>query len=142
MSHDALEQLKWLYSSLSGICLAVILTTLTLESNVIDGSLPLQIAIVLFVISLIIFSCFTIVHIAISGEKANVEIGIVEGNLSIPWVKLLTSCAFMILYYAFFFLISHINIFFGLIYAVASLLLLPLTNNFLKKLNLELQFFN
>ncbi|MFM4745995.1 MULTISPECIES: hypothetical protein [Aeromonas] len=142
MSHDALEQLKWVYSSLSGICLAVILTTLTLESSVIDDSLTLQIAIGLFVIALIIFSCFTIVHIAISGEKTSDDINGIEDNLSIPWVKLLTSCAFMILYYAFFFLISHINIFFGVTYAVTSLLLLPLTNYFLKKFNVELQFFN
>jgi hypothetical protein len=133
MSHDVLEQLKWVYSSLSGICLAVILTTLTLESSVIDSSLTLQIAIVLFVIALIIFSCFTIVHIAISGEKNSDNINEIEGNLSIPWVKLLTSCAFMIIYYAFFFLISHINIFFWFNLCCNIIAITSINESFFKK---------
>ncbi len=136
MSQEALEQLKWIYSGLAGICLAVILTTLTLDGEVIEESTPLILSISLFTILFVMYTSFTIVHVAISedgGNRADVH-----KELSKKWVRSLTYLSFGILYFAFFFLLCHIGIWFGIVYALSSLCLFPLTTYFLGLIGIKI----
>ena len=136
MSQDALEQLKWIYSGLAGICLAVILTTLTLGGEVIKGSNSLIFSISLFTILFVMYTCFTIVHVAISESGSNHAV--VDKELSNNWVRALTYLSFWFLYFAFFFLLCHIGIWFGLVYALSSLALFPLSTYFLGLIGIKI----
>ena len=116
--------------------MAVILTTLTLDGEVIGKSYSLMISISLFTISFVMYTCFTIVHISISEAKIN--FAIINEKLSKKWVRTLTYVSFYLLYFAFFFLLCHISILFGMVYALSSLILFPLTKYFLGEIGISI----
>ncbi|MGN5080586.1 hypothetical protein ACTG2M_17105 [Aeromonas veronii] len=136
MYQEALEQLKWIYSGLAGICLAVILATLTLDGEIIGKSYSLILSISLFTILFVKYTCFTIVHVTISEAKIN--FALINEELSKKWVRMLTYVSFYLLYFAFFFLLCHISILFGMVYALSSLILFPLTKYFLGKIGISI----
>ena len=121
MSTHQIEQLKWLYGSLAGICLAFFLTLLG-SGQPLNSSTPLFLSSVGFGVCLPIFSVFTLVHIMFVEEQRSSKE--VQLALSAKWVKALTQPSVLLFAITITLMIFHISYFLGLVFLVSGVLML------------------
>lgn len=125
------NQLKWLYSALSGFCAAYFLALFSCSQN-IEQSLPLLISTLLFSACLPIFTAFALAHIIMSESDISVEQ--CDRALNLKWVPWLTSSAFFLLYLA----VSSLTAFFSVwvcgVFIISSIILLFALRIFTKQL--------
>ncbi len=106
-NNHKINQLKWFYSALSGVCVAYFLALFSGSAS-LDESFFLQIATLLFAISLPLFTTFSLAHVMmIEGEFSTKAC---ENALRQNWVGRLTVGALMIFSAAFVCLIGHFSI--------------------------------
>ena len=106
-NNHKINQLKWFYSALSGVCVAYFLALFSGSSS-LEESFFLQISTLLFAISLSLFTTFSLAHVMmIEGEFSAKAC---ESALSQNWVSRLTTGALVTFSAAFVFLIGHFSI--------------------------------
>ncbi|WP_238322127.1 hypothetical protein, partial [Vibrio mexicanus] len=101
------NQIKWLYSALSGLCAAYFLALFS-AGQALSDSISLQIATILFAMCLPVFTTFSIAHIYMI--EANLSTEVADKALNADWVGRVTIGAFICLLLAFCFLIAHFSI--------------------------------
>jgi len=129
-----IEQLKWFYGSLAGICAAFFLTLLS-SSQGINQSHYLFIASVLFGILLPVFSIFTIVQIFFIEEC--ISESVVTTSLEKPWVRNLTSISLLAFYTGFIMIICHISTLIAVLFLLTSIVMWLLARNFISEARAE-----
>ncbi|MGR5114258.1 hypothetical protein [Photobacterium damselae] len=111
------NQLKWLYSALSGFCAAYFLAFFS-GSQSIEQSPYLLISTLLFSVCLPIFTAFAIAHVYMSESDLAVEQ--CDRALNLRWVKWLTIWAFSLLYFAVWFLAAFFSFWVVVAFTIAS----------------------
>lgn len=101
------NQLKWLYSALSGLCAAYFLALFS-GGDSLDSSVLLRLATLCFAICLPIFSTFAFAHVYMHELDAPVDMS--DAALDEPWVTRMTIGSFACLLFAFIFLVGHFSI--------------------------------
>ena len=111
------NQLKWLYSALSGFCAAYFLALFS-GSQSIEQSPCLLISTLLFSVCLPIFTAFAIAHVYMSESDLTVEQ--CDRALNLKWVNWLTISAFSLLYFAVWFLTAFFSFWVVMAFTIAS----------------------
>ena len=111
------NQLKWLYSALSGFCAAYFLALFS-GSQSIELSPCLLISTLLFSVCLPIFTAFSIAHVYMSESDLTVEQ--CDRALNLKWVNLVTISAFFLLYFAVWFLTAFFSFWVVIVFTIAS----------------------
>ncbi|HIF9128064.1 TPA: hypothetical protein ACX6RS_000493 [Photobacterium damselae] len=104
--NNTINQLKWIYSALSGICVTYFFALFSGSSS-INSSFFLNLSTISFAICLPIFISFSTVHIILIENKENSERCI--ELLSQHWVTKITSFALILICVAFTSLIGYFS---------------------------------
>lgn len=124
-NNHKINQLKWFYSAISGVCVAYFFALFSGSSS-INGSYLLQLSTLFFAICFPIFTSFAFVHIALIEDETPTDKCIKA--LKEPWVIKLTTISFVLLFLAFVCLVGHYSI-----YAMAALLIATCACGYLLK---------
>lgn len=134
-SNHKYSQLKWMYSALSGLCVAYFLALFSSSSSLADSVL-LQLSTLLFAICLPTFATFAFAHVFMAELDAKVEH--CDEVLKEDWVERVTSGSFLCLSLAFTCLIGHFSINAMLGFIFVSMLCFYCFAQFAKKLLLSI----
>ena len=115
---EVIEQLKWVYAALSGVCVAFFFTLLG-SSELLKESVFLFVSTLFFAVSLPLFTAFTIAHIILIESDVSPEDYVPV--LKTERVETVTKIAFFIIAIAFVSLIGHFSILALLVVLVATL---------------------
>lgn len=112
------NQLKWLYSALSGFCAAYFLALFSGSSS-IDDSTCLFISTLLFSICFLVFTAFTIGHVHISEIDLSVEQ--CEKVLGARIVSTIATLSFFLLFFAVAFLMAFFSLWFMFMFVITAI---------------------
>ena len=126
------NQLKWLYSALSGLCAAYFLALFSGDAS-LESSVLLQLATLCFAICLPVFTTFAFAHVYMFELDASVEV--CDEALNEPWVIRVTIGSFVCLLSAFIFLVGYFSINAMIGFLVVSALCVYCFIEFIAKLN-------
>jgi len=128
-----IEQLKWVYGGLAGVCAAFFLALLGSNQYVsLSSSVPLFIAAICFGFALPVFTAFTIAHIGF--VEVQTPSKVVQTALNKPWVIILTRATFLIFFLAFAALLVHISTVIGIFFIVTGMSVYFILIRFFKSL--------
>jgi len=126
------NQLKWLYSALSGFCAAYFLALFS-GSQSLEHSSCLFISTLLFSICLPIFTAFAVAHVYMSESDLSVEQ--CDRALNLKWVNLLTIGGFVLLFLAVLFLMGFFSLWVMGLFAIASVTCFVIFTIFISRLH-------
>lgn len=126
------NQLKWLYSALSGFCAAYFLSLFS-SSQSIEQSLSLFISTLLFSVCLPIFTAFAIAHVYMA--ESNLTVEQCDRVLNLKWVTWFTISAFTLLYLAFWFLTAFFSLWVMGLFTTASVTCFFIFGIFIRRLH-------
>ncbi|OXX45797.1 hypothetical protein B9J93_10435 [Vibrio sp. V17_P4S1T151] len=113
------NQLKWLYSALSGFCAAYFLALFS-SSNSIDESTCLFMSTLLFAACFPMFTAFAIAHVHIAEIDLSVEQ--CEKVLGSQLVSKMVRLSFFLLFFAVAFLMAFFSFWFMLLFIITAIL--------------------
>ncbi len=125
------EQLKWLYSSLAGVCLVFFLTLLSSKQPATE-SLCLLISSIFFAIAFPIYVAFATAEISILEVQPSDKK--IQSLLGQRWVVILTQFVNLALTVAFTFLAFHLSYWIGLFMLITGLIVLLALRKFILQL--------
>ena len=129
------NQLKWLYSALTGVCAAFFFALFSGQSS-LDDSVLLQISTLLFAVCFPLFATFALVHVILI--EANLSTDACEKTLNQPWINRITRYSFVMFVCAFGCLIGHFSLTALIGAIVVSVCCYYSFQNFVKQLNQNL----
>lgn len=107
LDNHRINQLKWLYSAMTGVCAAYFLALFSGEAK-LGESIYLQLSTLAFAISLPLFTTFSLAHVIMIERALSSEA--CEAALKQSWVIRLTTGGLIVFASGFLLLIGHFSI--------------------------------
>lgn len=114
---EVINQLKWLYAALAGVCVVFFFTLLG-NSESVENSIFLRLSSYCFAAALPVFTAFTLAHIVLI--ESNISPEKYLPALRSRRVTIITRITILVFSLAFIFLVAHFSIYFLLVTLVAS----------------------